>query len=350
MPGVSLPRTLKVAAVHLLYYTGIMGAWARWALRRKVLVLMYHRVLTDDEATRTASHPAIIVTSRTFDRQMALLKRRCRVLTLEQLADHFERKRPFPDFSVVITFDDGWRDNYTNALPILRRHGLPAIVFLPSAFIGTRRLFWQETLVHLLLIAAGRAQDDPSAWGRLSAVLAGPGLDQVLGLPEPDRRAGAIAAVSHLKSKTREARQALIDTLAAELGVGTCGLSEVDGFIGWDELREMSRSGIAFGGHGVDHLLLTQASADEMDEEILGSKAFLEERIDATIPTFSYPNGYVNPVIVDKVRRAGYRLAFTTKRGLAECQDDPATIGRLNIHEGPTDSDAMFMARLVGLF
>jgi len=141
-----------------------------------------------------------------------------------------------------------------------------------------------------------------------------------------------------------------MDALAAELNVATTGLSEVDGFIGWDELHEMSRSGIAFGGHGVDHLLLTQASGEDVDREVLGSRAFLEERAGAPIATFSYPNGYVDPSIVERVRRAGFRLGFTARRGLLECQDDPLTIGRLNIHEGPTGSNPMFMARLIGLF
>lgn len=350
MPALPLGRTLKTAVGHLLYYSGMMAIWQRRALRRKALILMYHRVLTDDELSRTASHPAIIVKSSTFERHMALLKRRFHVLTFEAFADHIERKVPFPDSSVVITFDDGWRDNYTNALPILRRYGLPALVFLPSAYVGTRRLFWQETLVHLLLVAADRSRYDESVHSRLSALLSASGLNQLLDLPQAQRRAAAIVAVGRLKAESRQARQQLIETLASELGVATDNLSDIDSFMGWDELREMALSGIRFGGHGVDHLLLTQVSGDEADEEILGSKKFLDECLKAPTATFSYPNGYLNASIVEKVRSAGYRVAFTTTRGLVECTNDPLMVGRLNIHEGPTSSTPMFLARMIGLF
>jgi peptidoglycan/xylan/chitin deacetylase (PgdA/CDA1 family) len=344
-----LSRTLKVAAVHVLYYCGILSVWQHWALRRRAVVLMYHRVLTEEELRQTASHPAITVTSNTFARQMALLKKRFRVLSLEQFVDHLERKVPFRGSSVVITFDDGWRDNYTNALPILRRHGLPALVLLPSAYVNTDRLFWQETLVHLLLVAARSVQENQALQPRLACLLGRWSLDQVLDLPQCDLRSGAIAAVGRLKTESRHVRQELIDALAAELGVATSKLSDVDAFIGWDELREMSRSGITFGGHGVDHLLLTQVSGNEVEEEIIGSRQFLDQRLDAPIATFSYPNGYLNTSIVEKVRSTGYRVAFTTKRGLVSCTDDPMAISRFNIHETVTSSNPMFLARLVGL-
>ena len=127
----SLKRLTKVTLAHLLYYSGALLLWKAIVMRNRAVVLMYHRVLTNEERRQSGSHPALVVERETFARQMALLKRRFSVLSVDELADRLEKKVPLPNSSVIITFDDGWRDNFTNALPILRYHTLPALVFLP---------------------------------------------------------------------------------------------------------------------------------------------------------------------------------------------------------------------------
>lgn len=349
MPVERLARVLKIAGIQALYYSGAMGHRQRRVLRNKALVLMYHRVLSERERSQTASHPAIVVSVKTFERQMALLKERFNVLTLAQFADHVIRRVPFPDSSVLITFDDGWRDNCTNALPILRRYGLPAVVFLPAAFVGSRQLFWQETLVHLVLRAPAVLEAHPERATTALAVLAGSGLAAVLDTPAPRRRAAAISAVGRLKSEAPERRRELIEALSGALELPALGLSDVDAFVDFDQIQTMAGSGIAFGGHGVEHLLLTQVSDEQVCQEVSGSKEFLG-KVGAPLPTFSYPNGFINARIADTVRSAGFTLAFTTKRGLVTCDDDPMHVGRLNVHEGVTSSPAMFLARMTGLF
>lgn len=350
MRSVRVSRIFKVALVHILYYSGILGLWQRRVLNRKAVVLMYHRVLTHAEMQQTASHPALAVSNRTFERQMAFLKRRFHVLSVEEFANHLAHQVPFPGSSVVITFDDGWRDNYANALPILRRYDLPALIFLPTGFIGTRRLFWQETLVHLLLSAASASRGDRGLRYRLDELLAPHDLGEVLDLPASEIRLGAIQAVGGLKTTSGAARQQLIGALASELGVSTTGLSDVDGFVHWHEVHDMARDGINFGGHGIEHLLLTQASSEEADNEIVGSIEFLKRELGVSLAAFSYPNGYLTEAIVEKVRAAGYDLAFTTRRGPVDCSDDPMTVRRINVHEGVTSSAAMFLARMIGVF
>ena len=76
----------------------------------------------------------------------------------------------------------------------------------------------------------------------------------------------------------------------------------------------------------------------------------LESRFPAAVPTFSYPNGYHTPAIVERTRAAGFRLAFITRRGFVSCDNDPLTIPRLNVHESVTGSAPMLVARIVGLF
>lgn len=343
-------RALKVAVARLLYATGMLQAWQRRTLRAGAVVLMYHRVLTAEERATTASHPAIVVSLETFERQMALLARRFNVMSLERFAHHLEERIPFPDSTVVVTFDDGWRDNASNALPVLERHGVPALVFLPAAYVNTDRVFWQEALVSLLTQAVREHGRNASRSTAVSELLASVGLDTLLGERGPGLPQRVQAAVGQQKAMPRSQMSALIERLASALGVRLGDLSRRDGFMDWDGVAAMKRGGVDFGGHGVDHLLLTQVSEQDLENEVRGSKQFVDGSLRTPVATFSYPNGYLNDRVVDSVRSAGFRLAFTTKRGIVRCTDDRLTIGRLNVHENMTDSDAMFMARLVGLF
>src|SRR3712207_3686640 len=102
-----LVYAIKVTIAYTLYYTGVFRVWQSIALRRKAVVLMYHRVLTPEARRRTGSHPGIVVDRRTFARHMAVLKRRFVVLSTEEFARHLERREPLPDSSCLITFDDG---------------------------------------------------------------------------------------------------------------------------------------------------------------------------------------------------------------------------------------------------
>ena len=345
-----LNYTLKLIVSHLLFYCGLLQLWQKIGMRRKAVVLMYHRVLTDDELQRTASHPALVVGRDSFESQMAVLKSRFKVLSLEEFATRIKERTPFSDSSCLITFDDGWRDNLTNALPILRRYGLPALIFLPVNYIGQHRMFWQEGLTHALLNVVMETRRDPAQLSRFNDFLSPFGLQSVLQLTARDPRPGVIAAVGRQKQLPRAKVQELVASLAAALGVQESDWTGPDGFITWQQAESMSKQDISFGSHGVEHLLLTQITNDEAEAEIRISKDVLDQKLRASVPTFSYPNGYLTDAHVNQVAAAGYQLAFITRRGLVSCTDPPFTIRRLNIHESATSTTPMFMARLVGLW
>ena len=340
---------VRVAVVHALYYLGLLHVWQRLAMRQRAVVLMYHRVLTPDERRASASHPAIVVDRETFARQMAILKRRFVVLSVDEFASHLEHGRPFPDSSCVITFDDGWHDSFTNAFPILVAEGLPAVVFLPVNYIGTDRVFWQEALTHVLTRAVLDARSEPRRRERLQQLLSGTALDSLLDVAAPDPQPAIIAAIGAQKRFARADVEARVAALANELGLRLGDLARTDGFINWDQVRQMSEAGIAFGGHGADHLLLTQVSRDQAQQEIGESLRVLGERVGEDVAAFSYPNGYRNTEVTECVRRSGYRLAFTTRGGFVRAGDDCFSIARFNIHEGVTDTTPTFLARVLGL-
>jgi peptidoglycan/xylan/chitin deacetylase (PgdA/CDA1 family) len=338
----------KRAVSRILYGLGILQVWQALALRRRTVVLMYHRVLDDHEREGAGSHPALIVSRRAFAMQMRVLARRFTVLSVADLERRLARREPLPDSSCVITFDDGWRDNFTNAFPLLREHAFPAVVFLPPGYIGSRRVFWQEALAHLLRRAAAEAQRSPERRDVLAALLEPAGLAFVLD-GEPSMSA-LFAGIGRQKTRPRAEIDALVERLAAVAGVDLETLAETDGFMSWDEVSAMAQSGITFGAHTVEHRLLTFVPIDEARCEIRESKRIVAERVGAAASAFSYPNGYLNPAIVDEVRAAGYGVAFGTDRGHVCATDDPFTIRRLNVHEAAMDTAPMFLARMVGLW
>jgi peptidoglycan/xylan/chitin deacetylase (PgdA/CDA1 family) len=345
-----IKSTIKVVAAHTLYLMGVLQVWQRIALRRKAVVLMYHRVLTPDERAMTGSHPGIVVDREDFAAQMAMLKERFRVLSIKEFTDRMERKVPFEDASCLITFDDGWRDNYSHALPILRHHGIPAVIFLPVNFIGGGRLFWQELLTHLTLRAVTQARQSPECRERLSRLLATVGLESTLEAAESDLRVTVVEAVRRQKHVPPTVINSTLTGLAEELGVRWEEYQEADGFLDWGQVSTMAQQGVTFGGHGAEHRILTFVSPSEAQEEIQTAKAVLDSRLSVPAQAFSYPNGNWSPEVAKLVEESGYRVAFTTDPGYVSCDDDRFSIRRVNIHDGLMGSRPMFLARIVGLF
>jgi peptidoglycan/xylan/chitin deacetylase (PgdA/CDA1 family) len=343
-------HVLKVLAAEALYRTGMLRLLQAVLLRGRAVVLMYHRVLTPEERARSGSHPGIIVDADTFAVHMALLKSRFTVLSWEQFAGHVNRRIPFPSSSCLITFDDGWSDNYTNAFPVLTRENLPAVVFLPVSYIGERRLFWQEALTHLLRRTRTDTERRPELAHSLREFLTRHGAAATLDVPTEDLDDTVASIVTDLKQTSQTSPYSFVEELASVLGVDVGQLAPVDTFIDWRQAQVMADAGIAFGGHGVTHRLLTHLPDDEAEREARVSREAVLDRLAQSEPGFSYPNGSWSPPAAEAVQRAGYQLAFTTAPGPVRCTDEPYALRRVNIHEDATGRPSLFLARVLGLF
>lgn len=341
---------IRAMVAHALYYTGILHLLQRVILRRRAVVLMYHRVLSPEQRRQTASHPGLVVECATFARQVALLKRRFTVLTLDEFEQRLISRTPFTDSCCLITFDDGWIDNYSNALPVLRANGLPAAIFLPVNFIGNRRLFTREALTHLLVRAVMTARREPARAPALRERLAAVGLESALEIRDEDPRHATLSLMQTFKFASGPQFESLVAALSSEFAVTDAELSELDTFIDWAQVAAMSQARVTFGGHGAEHRVLTQTTAEVVQYEVESCKTILDQRLSAPAQAFAYPGGGWNAAIAETVKRAGYRLAFTIEPGYVSCEDDRFALRRVNIHEGMTRSTPMFMARLVGLF
>ena len=113
-------------------------------------ILAYHRVLDDDESSFPFDEEVISATTDDFCRQMKFARDNFEIISFRDLEICEQQGRPWPKRALIITFDDGYRDNYTNAFPILREFGLTATIFLTAGHIGLRELFWWDLVAYCI--------------------------------------------------------------------------------------------------------------------------------------------------------------------------------------------------------
>lgn len=309
---------------------------------------MYHRVLSGEELTRYSYQTGMTVSIDTFRMQMEYISRHCRPVSLGDFTDHLQRNVPFETMTVLVTFDDGWRDNFVNAYPILKERQIPAVIFLPTDYIDSNRHFWQQELAEIILAIRNKALKNDEWWRARAEVL-----DHIVHKAVTSSEEGLTLALANLlndqKKKTINQIQKLIESLRRAFDDTEKHSDKADTFLTWDEVRTMAYDGIEFGSHGKNHSLLTVISNKEAEQEISGSKTDAEKHIGEQIKAFSYPNGNYNDAVMNLVKQEGYLLAFGTAPGIVSSDDDRYSIKRINVHEDMTNTLPMFLARIAGL-
>ncbi len=277
------------------------------------LILWYHRV------NDYAGEYMIDRTSRAlFDRQMAWLERNFNVRPLEELVRLEQQGEPLPPRAVAITFDDGYEDNYSGAFPILKQRGLPATIFLTVGCIEERRSLWFDRILYAFRETAADGLELPD------------GTRIPFADPASKRRASR-RLLDYLTSLPGEERLERVDTIVRRLcDVPADGVPHE--MLSWEQVREMTASGISFGSHTLNHPILTRIPAEEATHELRESKRLMEQRIGGEVPLFAYPNGKpgdYSEAIKDALREAGYRAALTTVQGENTPQTDPMELRRV---------------------
>ena len=258
----------------------------------RFLVLSYHRV-------NDSGHPFFGGTpTRLFRRQMDLLRSRFDVQPLRVLASG-----DVPRNAVAITFDDGYRDNYTHAFPILRELGIPATIFLVTEAVDGNGMIWHDRIF--------------DAYHRTAAPIA-------------DRRRDLAESLASVRAANPVEREALITRLLGRLAVEPCD----DGWdkLTWDEVREMAGSGIDFGAHTLDHPILSHVGPEEARRQVRGSKERVESELDREVTLFAYPNGRAadfNETTKTILREEGFSSAATTITGSNDDATDPLELRRV---------------------
>lgn len=331
-------RSLKNTVAFLLFYSGLLSLIASVRLRNRAVVLMYHRVIPESRKLYCHSSTGIVIQESTFRMHLAFLQDHFRILNLDEFIECLERRKSLPDKSCLITFDDGWIDNYQTAYPILREYGVPATVFLPYDFIGTENLFWQEELN--MRLSGLVFSNDPSDHNIVKRVMKREDIPTQYQLQR---------YIQDLKGAGYETITAVLDRIRQYQSGGT--LPEHDNrYINWRQIKEMHEHEVSFGSHCMSHRMLTHLSAGEKRTEIVASKALLGTKLGVNIDTIAYPNGNFDDEVIALSREAGYKLGFTTKPGYVSTGTHRLSLPRISIHEHAAQSKARLLCRTLQIF
>jgi peptidoglycan/xylan/chitin deacetylase (PgdA/CDA1 family) len=309
------------------------------------VVLMYHRVLRDDDPYIPYIQPGMYVRESSFEKQLQFLTDNYQVVSLQQMLELIDTGQASNNRQYcVITFDDGWRDNYQCAFPLLKKFSVPATIFLTASFVGTNRFFWHEKISRLFYLARSQGKRPASAIAQ-----SGDAADALLMghiLSREGSETAVDAAIEGLKALPVSRIEEVVAGAAAKLGIS---LENERTMLSWEEIREMGKNGISFGSHTCEHRILTQVELPDAAEEIGASMAKLRSKeLDLNyVPVFCYPNGRYNQDIRSLVIDAGYSAAVTTKLG-RQSRDlkDPFAISRIGVHEDIAHSKPLFSFRL----
>lgn len=264
-------------------------------------VVTFHRVLPPDQL-RDYPLPAIAVSVEEFAWFAAYFAGRFTVDTFANAARRWEAgERPDRPF-LAITFDDGQRDNFLHAAPVLERFGLRGSFYVPVKALERNESLWHDRLGYA---AAKLLRTDRAAAARVLAELGAPEL--------PEVPATVQGLVERAKRLTPAQRDAFIAT--TERAAGGSTRPAWDGMMTWEQLRTLVARGHEVGSHSMSHELLPQLDDAALAHEVAGSRRVLQDRLGCPVETFCYPNGDLDARVVRAVKDAGYAHALSTRWG-----------------------------------
>ncbi len=333
--------------ISLLYYGCFIH---RLQNHGRILILMYHRILPDNEINDLLIQPGMYVTENTFNKQLNFLQSYCHIISFSEFLQRWRSNEWNPTKRYcVITFDDGWKDNYTNAYPLLKKYNIPATIFLTTSYIGSNKWFWPERLGFLL------TEVDIN---KLSSNHRDELLSKFKDFNIEESLLLSLATSSSVKKRQeifsynieilKKYPESHINSFLGEFQqILQLETPETCLFLDWKEIEEMAEHTIDFGVHCVSHRLLPRLSSAEIKKELNASLDTLKTKKVNLVPVLSYPNGDFNSEIIKLTKDAGYQAAVTTQYGWVSPESDNLfTLKRISIHNDISCNLPLFTFRL----
>ncbi|MBA4147304.1 MAG: polysaccharide deacetylase family protein [Verrucomicrobia bacterium] len=298
-----MKKLLASLVRRLAYASGFSLARAKGM--KVARVVMFHGVGDDEYSTAE------------FKEHLELFAKHFTVVPLHSLIRKMENREAFTD-ELALTFDDGLRNNFTEAYPVLKRLQLPATFFVCPGIVESKGWLWNQ-----------------EARARLQSL----GVEQrlkVFAELGTGARLDVESVIEWMKHLSIDARLSAEQTI--RLATDTFRPSPVHvvkyEMMTWDDLRSLDPRLITIGSHTVNHPILATLESDELRFEISESRRLLEEKLGRTVDQFCYPNGSHNPAVVEEVRKH-YRAAVTTEPGFVDGADDLVQLPRIGIVPQP---------------
>ena len=312
-----MKESLRHLASHASVSTGCCALGRTFGNKDGALIFYGHRVTDDDEGYLQGLRPDWL------DQQLAYLTKHYEIISLRQLVECLESGQKVPQRSAVITFDDGFRDNFTHGFPILQKYQVPATIFVVTGSLSTGELPWSERLGYILQntqeIEIHQSWMDPTP----------------ISLEDKKARYEAYCKIKkHLITLSRVDREDCLKKISSTLKLE----APKDRMLSWAEAKELQQAGIEIGAHTYSHPLLAEIEPDEAVWEMKKSKADLEEFLNISQPSFCFPVGSWNQSLVNEAIKLGFRSVFTPgsrKRLNQITHTSPFSLSRLGLPNAP---------------
>jgi peptidoglycan/xylan/chitin deacetylase (PgdA/CDA1 family) len=277
--------------------------------RPSLLVLAWHRIVPLTAGDYPLDLDLISATPEEFDWQMGFLREHMSPVSLTQVIEHLQTGTPLPQRPVAVTFDDGFSDTWEHAFPALRRHRIPATVFVTTGYVDSRKPFWFELAAHLMMKIAPRA-----------IAVSGNGVTHLpLGPGTAQRRHSIRLLHAFLKSLSDERRETLMaawsEQFAADIDAAACDSSRP---LTWAQIVQLASAGVEIGSHTVTHPNLAQTTDEALAWELSESRRAIAERLHSEPQVVAYPfgtRGTFDDRVMRAAERAGYQLGVAYTQG-----------------------------------
>lgn len=285
----------------------------------------------------------MVVSPDTFHLHLRTLKQHFELVKLDDWVTRLNQGLGVARRACAITFDDGWRDNFQFAFPLLKEEQVPATTFLVSDYVDSTKSFWPERLARLIW---NKGEGLPhETLEEFESIL---GADVFAAVSQAAPTRDRIDTVIEMAKKyTDDQMVQRITTIERKLGRDQ-SVRPPD-VLTWGQVREMTQSGlVAIGSHGKRHVRLSTVIPQKtLEDEILGSKQMIEAKTSNGANIFCYPGGVTSP-IAERLVRQHYQAACTTNRGWNSAKSDRFCLKRISIHEDVTNTRRSFLARISG--
>jgi len=259
-----------------------------------------------------------------FANQLETLSRLFTPVSATDVLNHIENGAALPPYAVLVTFDDGFRNNLIYAAPELERLGIPALIHVASGHIGQNGLLWPHELDERIISWRHTAlpMPDGQADAALSSAISERWqvADQVRNVCKRLPHGERIAYLNRLRQEPLPAEEDWQQVLYS--------------FLSWEEVRELDSRGFSIGSHAVNHPILTTLSSSDLAFELGESKSRIEHEVGKPCPYLAYPNGGpddFSPEVIREAEKAGYKVAFTLMERTNPHSLDPFEIDRVCI-------------------
>ena len=306
----ALRTMVKTALAAGLRWTGANSVIETLNATKHIpLVIGYHSVVEDIRMHQGRAILPNLVSLNMLERQLDWIGQHFRFLTLDELGERLDNGDPFNEPLAAITFDDGYAGVYHHALPLLKRKGIPAGMFLVTETVGRRQLQVYDKLFLLLGRVLPMMQYDVERLTTLCERHDVPlarrhDLKSVIKDPYATMRL-------FFTTLTQKQLRRAIDALETVVQIRDEDFPALQSLT-WDMVRALDRAGMTIGSHTQTHALLTLENPKRMANQIVGSLLTLQEKLGKPVSHFAYPDGRFNPSVVSCVAEAGYRFGYTT--------------------------------------